>query len=63
MVPFRVYFLNAWDHIRAATDLECQSEDEAVAQAAKLAQTQPLELWLGGRRISRYPPGAPTAAA
>jgi len=55
---FRLYFMDGANHIARAMDLECGSEDEAIAVASRQADGRAMELWIGARRIWRHEPAS-----
>ncbi len=58
---FRLYFLDRFNRIAAAENLEAGSLDEAIAQAQRLVAERRLqgeiEIWQGAARV--YPPPTP----
>ena len=56
MASYRVYFLNAEGRIMSAVDLSCDSDDHAAAEARRLADGRPVELWERARLIGRFEP-------
>jgi hypothetical protein len=49
---YRVYLIGSDGHIERAVDLQCDNEDQALAQARELAKDRAVELWQGGRQIA-----------
>lgn len=54
MAHYRLYVLDREDHIRHAFDLECEDDEQAVAQTEARRAGQTLELWQGARRVVRF---------
>ena len=52
MVHYRLYLLDRRGHFRAAMDLECEADDEAVDAARRQLPEGRLELWQGHRRVA-----------
>lgn len=54
---YRIYILDKEGHIAAPSiDVDCENDDEALAAARKHLIQQPVEVWLGARRIGRLDP-------
>jgi hypothetical protein len=53
MADYRVYFLDASNHIATAKELECASDDDAIAAALQFEDDRDLELWSGARLVAR----------
>jgi hypothetical protein len=48
MAEYRLYWINADDHIKGADDLECSSDQAAQALAtARLGDFPAIEVWRG----------------
>lgn len=54
MKGYRLYFLDHAGHIRHALELECESDDGAVDQAAERADGSAMELWQRDRVIRKF---------
>jgi hypothetical protein len=52
---YRLYFLDANDHIEDVRVLDCASDREAVEASRRFINGRDLELWERGRFISRFP--------
>lgn len=64
MIPYRVYMMDGQNHIRSAQDIECASDEDALAVAAQLAQGKPVEVWSEARMVRRLDPaGSETVLA
>jgi hypothetical protein len=51
---YRIYILTFGNKIAGpAVDVDCQSDEEAVAQARQLLNGQDIEIWSGARIVSR----------
>lgn len=55
MAHYKLYFLDHADHIRKAIDLECDTDEQAIAAVEDHRKTGPLELWQGARCVQRFP--------
>lgn len=51
-----VYFFGADDHISHARDIECDSDEDAVARVAEMERSHAVELWTAGRLVRRLKP-------
>ncbi|MDA8250023.1 MAG: hypothetical protein M0Z28_12715 [Rhodospirillales bacterium] len=58
MTPYRVYMLDRHNRICAAQDIDCADDAEAVAQAARLARGEGVEVWSEARLVGRLGPAA-----
>jgi hypothetical protein len=59
---YRIYWLAADGHIRDAENLDCASDQEAIAAAGKRISDYPaMEVWRGTRRVAQL--GTPTPQA
>src|SRR5215475_13388055 len=51
---YRIYAINAEDHIVHRDDFECGSDREAITQASSLQASSPaMEVWEGTRQVAR----------
>lgn len=58
MAAYRVFFVDADDHIsRAPKIVECADDQEAIAMAKQFVDGADMELWEGRRFIGRIPRG------
>jgi hypothetical protein len=49
---YRIYRLNAADRIESAVDLDCESDADAVMEAARrLGKSAGVEVWYGAQRV------------
>ena len=54
LVLYRIYGINADDHIVHRDDFECGSDQEAITQASNHQDNFPaMEVWEGTRRVAR----------
>ncbi len=53
MCGYRLYLLDDKDHIRSATDLECEDDAQAI-HLAETSLSAPMELWQGARLVKRF---------
>lgn len=54
MASYRIYWFGADNHISAAQNIECSSDEEARAKAKDLIGEFPAaEVWNGPRRVAR----------
>jgi hypothetical protein len=66
---YRVYFMDRHGHVRSATDIRCDTDDEAIDCAASFRHDHELQVWQGDRLVWRFedrtmappPPAAPVA--
>lgn len=56
MPDYRLYFLNLAGGIDRALDIQCQSDEEAVAFAEAHEDRRAKELWQGARYVALIPP-------
>ncbi|MBR0831411.1 hypothetical protein JQ596_38490 [Bradyrhizobium manausense] len=56
MKTYRAFVLTFEDDIIQSVDLVCATEENARLLAERLAETNPVELWDGPRRIERFEP-------
>ena len=62
MSLYRIYWLAADGHIRDAVNLDCASDQDALAEARKRISDYPaMEVWQGPRRVAQL--GTPTPQA
>ena len=54
MITYRLYFLNGAGHVQRARQLEHETDDQAIDQAAAIDYPYGLELWSGGRLVWRF---------
>jgi len=50
---YRLYFLDASNHITAAQDFQCQQDSGAIAHAMDFADDRSVELWSEARLVAR----------
>jgi hypothetical protein len=50
---YRLYFLDNARHIRQAVELQCDTDEEAIAEAKAKADGRELELWNRERLVWR----------
>jgi hypothetical protein len=55
VLSYHLYFFDPGGRIKAATELECQSDDDAKITARDEHDGRPMELWYGGRLVETYP--------
>jgi hypothetical protein len=55
---YRLYFLDASNHITAAQDFHCQEDSGAIAHALGFAVERNVELWSEARLVARISGGA-----
>lgn len=53
MPHYRVYSLDEGGHIRAALDLTCENDDEALARTSAIVEA--IEIWQAKRLVARRP--------
>jgi len=53
---YRAYVLTFEGTVIRYQDFDCETDDEAVWLAQELVGDDPVEVWLGPRRITRLPP-------
>ena len=51
VVHYRLYFLNAVNHITHAVDVDCDTDDQALAAAQEQAHSGKIEIWQGQRKV------------
>jgi len=52
MAYYRVYLLDAADHIFEGQGIECDSDDTAIAASAEVANNFAVEIWSGARKVA-----------
>ena len=58
MALYRIYKLDADDHIADAENVECATDEEACAKALQMQGAYPaVEVWEGARRVARMGAG------
>lgn len=63
MPDYRLYFLDCYTgHIEGAENFHAADDVAAVHRIQLRGSTKPMELWCGGRKVSRFD-GVPEAAA
>ncbi|HEX4710228.1 hypothetical protein [Phenylobacterium sp.] len=55
MLSYHLYFFDPIGRIKAAAELECQSDDDARRSAQDEHDGRLMELWYGGRLVESYP--------
>ena len=55
---YRLYFLDASNHISSAQDFECAEDGGAIAHALDFADEHNVELWSEARLVARISGGA-----
>lgn len=60
---YRLYFLDAQNHITSAQDFECQDDNGALAYAMDFVHDRDLELWSGARLVAQISGKAPQTRA
>ncbi|WP_152663993.1 hypothetical protein [Sphingomonas sp. SRS2] len=53
MIGYRVYIMDWHGHIEDVDAIMADSDDAAISAANQRRDTQPWELWQGGRLISK----------
>lgn len=54
MPDYRLYYLDEAGHITHALEIQCESDQDAIALVATRGQGAPMELWERGRFIKRF---------
>ena len=54
MLTYRLYFLDGSDHIVNVEIFKCLDDDQARRVAKQYLNGSAIELWQGGRMITRY---------
>jgi hypothetical protein len=63
MPAYRLYYLNPKGGIRRAVELDCETDDAAVALVGQHVDGHAMELWDRDRVVRTFPavgPGAPS---
>ena len=55
MVGYRLYFLDAKDHIQNAMEFEAASDEEALLHVEAKREGRAVELWCGARVVAKFP--------
>ena len=55
-MKYIVHFFDAHEHLRRSIGLVCQTDDEAIGQAALFSHPDVLEVWQGDRCVWRFEP-------
>lgn len=56
MPAYRIYVIDGQNHVLAPPNVvECNTDDEALAQASQLVDGHDVELWQDNRLIARLP--------
>jgi hypothetical protein len=55
MADYRLYFMDAQDHIQDAVELDCADDREAVRKSQTLLDGREVELWRRARVVMRFP--------
>jgi hypothetical protein len=53
---YRLYFLDGAGHIRHAVDLECEGDEQAIAEVERHRDGRTMELWRRAELIRRFEP-------
>jgi hypothetical protein len=56
MIGYRLYFLDDSGHIKSATDILCETDEEADVFAKEQNDGRAMELWKGARVVKKYAP-------
>jgi hypothetical protein len=54
VVYYRVYFLDHKDRITDAVELDCDTDEEAIAAAEGHATGRKIEVWQQGRKVGVF---------
>lgn len=54
MAYYRLYFLDAGDRIKTVVEFNCDSDDNALADARRHVGGRSLELWNERRLVARF---------
>ena len=52
-MEYRLYFLDATQHIRSVFAFNCENDEQAIEIAAERAAGKPVELWSRDRVVMR----------
>jgi len=55
MVGYRLYFIDAEDHIQNAMEFEAASDEEALLHVEVKRDGRAVELWCGARVVAKLP--------
>ncbi|HEY1749894.1 MAG TPA: hypothetical protein VGG29_01435 [Caulobacteraceae bacterium] len=55
MPDYRLYFLDADDHIRHVVELECTDDRQAMDVVEEHVDGRTMELWRRARLVHRFP--------
>ena len=55
MDGYRLYFLDGNGHIRHVVELECDSDETAIALVEQHRDGRDMELWQRGRFVGKFP--------
>jgi hypothetical protein len=53
MPEYRLHFLQPDNSVGSTTAFDCDSDEEALAQVARIFYLHPMELWQGTRLVRR----------
>jgi hypothetical protein len=53
VASYRFYFMTAGDRIARGQDVECDSDDDALARARALHHAHAVEVWQERRKVGR----------
>jgi hypothetical protein len=57
MPEYRFYTLTKYGQVaRLPVDCECADDDAAIREAGRIAQTEPVEIWQGMRKVALLKP-------
>jgi len=51
---YRLFLLDAQDHVSRALVLECDDDEQAIAEAGRSEHDGAMELWQGARVVKRF---------
>jgi hypothetical protein len=54
MAEYRLYFVDRFDHIRDAVELEGIDDAEAIRKAEKRSDGRKMELWRRARKVMTF---------
>ena len=61
MLDYRIYYVDARNHIRRAEDISCEGDEAAIAAVLALEAQQKVELWQLGRCVKVFDPKSESA--
>ena len=61
MAGYRAFYVED-GNFRESVSFDCTSDDVAIEQARRLAESQEIELWSGARFVTRLEPRSNTKA-